>query len=160
MSSSKTYSFKHTNVIAGSFKMGGFGEEGGVTITRDETDFNKTIGADGRPSRSYIASTAGTVAITLMQTSESNAVLSQLLATDTRTLKGQVPLVVQDTLGGSVYTSTDAWLQGPPEVSLNKGIEEYTWTFDCADLAMYVAGGQGGFVAGAVNSISSALGLD
>ena len=158
--SSKTYSFKHTNINVGSSKMGGFGEEGGVAIARGEGKWVSTVGADGRVSRSYVASTAGTVAITLMQTSESNAILSQLLATDTKTLRAQVPLAIRDTLGGSVYTSTDAWLQGPPEVSLNKGVEEYTWTFDCADLAMYVAGGQGGFVAGAVNSISSALGLD
>jgi len=160
MSSSKTYSFKHTNVLVGTFKMGGFGEEGGVTVTRSEGKWVMTPGADGRVSRSYVASDAGTVAITLMQTSESNAVLSQLLATDTKTLRAQTLLAIKDTLGGSVYTSTDAWLQGPPEVSLNKGVEEYTWTFDCADLAMYVAGGQGGFVAGAVNSISSALGLN
>ena len=157
--SSKTYSFKHTNVLVGGFKIGGFGEEGGVTVTRAEGKWVMTPGADGRVSRSYVASDAGTIAITLMQTSESNATLSQILATDTTTLRAQFPVFIQDTLGGSAYSATDCWIQGPPEVTLNKGVEEYTWTIDCADLAMYVAGGQGGFVAGAVNSISSALGL-
>ena len=160
MSSSKTYSFKHTNVLVGAFKIGGFGEEGGVTVTRSEGKWVMTPGADGRVSRSYIASNAGTIAITLMQTSEDNATLSQILSTDTKTLRAQFPVIIQDTLGGSVYSATDCWIQGPPEVTLNKGLEEYTWTIDCSDLAMYIAGGQGGFVAGSVNSISSALGLD
>lgn len=157
---SKTYSAKHMNIIAGAFRLEGFGETDMVTITRDEGKWVKTVGADGRVSRSYVASDSGTVVITLMQTSEANETLNGLLLTDTSTLKGQIPLAIQDTLGGSTYSSTDAWLQGPPEISYGKEIAEYTWTFDCADLAMYVAGGEGGLLAGAVNSISSALGLD
>ena len=94
-----------------------------------------------------------------MQTSAANEVLTLLLQTDVSTLKGQIPLVVQDTLGGSVYSATDAWIQGPPEVTLGKEVTEYTWTFDCSDLKMYVAGSEGGFLGTAVNTISSALGL-
>ena len=157
--SSKTYSAKHVNFLAGVAKIEGWGEDDMITVTRDEGRWVKTVGADGRPSRSFIASTAGTVEINVMQTSEANEILSALLLTDETTLKGQVPLVIQDTLGGSTYSSTDAWLQGPPSVSLSKDVSEYTWTFDCGDLSMYVTGGEGGLVAGAVNSISSALGL-
>ena len=147
------------NILAGISKLDGFGESDMVTITRDEGRWVKSVGADGRVSRSFVASTAGTVAITLMQTSEANETLTLLLKTDELTLKGQIPLIIQDTLGGSTYSATEAWLMGPPEVSYGKEIAEYTWTFDCADLAMYIKGGQGGLIAGAVNSISSALGL-
>jgi hypothetical protein len=157
--SSKTYSAKHMNIIAGAFKLEGFGETDMVEIARSEGKWVTTVGADGHVSRSYVASDAGTVAITLMQTSDANETLNGLLLTDVTTLKGQVPLVIQDTLGGSTYSSTDAWLQGPPSVSYAKEIAEFTWTFDCADLAMYIAGGEGGLLAGAVNSIASAVGL-
>ncbi len=157
--SSKTYSAKHCNIIVGPTKLDDFGESDMVSVTRDEGKWVKTIGADGKASRSYVASTAGTVEITLMQTSASNEVLTLLLAGDTATLKGQVPLFIQDTIGGSAYFSTDAWIQGPPEVTLGKEVNEYTWTLDCADLEMYIKGGEGGLIAGAVNSISSALGL-
>ena len=157
--SSKTYSFKHTNVLFGGVKMGGFGEEGGVTVARGEGKWVTTVGADGKVSRSYVASDAGTVEITLMQTSKSNEDMWQLHVADVATLKGQVPLHVHDTLGGSTYFAADAWIEGPPEVSLNKGVEEYTWTVQCENLSMYIAGNEGGLLAGAVNSISSALGL-
>jgi hypothetical protein len=157
MSKSQTYSFKHVNVTVGAYKMEGFGEEGGAVITRSEGKFVMTPGADGRVSRSFVASDAGTIAITLMQTSKSNEVLSNLLALDEKTLQAQTTVAVHDTLGASTYMSNDAWLQGPPEVSMNKGVEEYTWTFDCADLSMYIAGGQGSFLAAAGNTISSLL---
>ena len=157
--SSKTYSFKHCNILISGIKKEGFGEEGGVTITRDEGKWVTTVGADGRVSRSFVASNSGTVELNLMQTAEANSQLDALHKTDVATLKGQIPVFIQDTLGGSTYSAEDAWIVGPPEVTLNKGVEEYTWTLQCENLAMYVAGGEGGFIAGAVNSISSALGL-
>jgi len=97
--SSKTYSAKHVNFIAGAFKLEGWGEDDMITVTRDEGRWVKTVGADGRVSRSFVASTAGTVAITVMQTSDANETLSGLLLTDENTLAGQIPLAIQDTLG-------------------------------------------------------------
>lgn len=157
--SSKTYSAKHVNCTLATATIKGWGEEDMIEVSRDEGRYVKTVGADGRVSRSFIASTAGTITLTVMQTSEANEVLTGLLLTDETTLKGQFFVMIRDTIGGSVYQANDAWIQGPPTVTLKKGIEEYTWTIECSDLSMVIAGGQGGFISEAVNTISSTLGL-
>ena len=159
METSTTYSLKHVNCLMAKAKIEGFGDTDAIRVERLEGKWESTEGADGRSSRAYISSNAGRVTITLAQTSDSNATLSGLLSTDTATLKGQFPMYIHDSLGGSTYSASDCWVEGPPSVVLNKGIESYEWSIYCSDLAMYVAGNKGGFVAGAVNSISSALGL-
>ena len=108
-----------------------------VEAQRDEDSFTKKTGATGDVARVKNRNRGGSVKVTLMQTSVSNAYLSgfhklgeQLpLSTD-----DVMQLQVKDVLGNVLVHATNAWIKKVSNVTYAKELQGREWIFDCAVL--------------------------
>lgn len=136
----RTYDPKSVILTVGGVPMSGFADGTFVRVTRANDSFTKVSGADGVVSRSKTNDVSGSLEITLAQTSPSNDVLSAFMTADELTNTGVVPVMCKDVSGRSILFSAFAWVKKPADVEFGKDISNRTWTLDCADLFMGVAG--------------------
>jgi hypothetical protein len=144
--STRTSSFNPAEVdvqviaASGAKTMTGFGEGTFIEVTRDEDAFTKTTGANGEVTRTKRNNNGGKIVMTLLQGSQSNEDLSDLINIDENTGFGSFSIIVQDNSGGSVYTGSSAWILKHSDVTLSSGHEARVWTIDVAHLLMTTKG--------------------
>lgn len=136
----RTYDSCEVIVSVGGQPLTGFAQSSKVTVERDEDAFTKYIGVDGEVSRSKNCNKAGTVTITLAQTSPSNDLLSELALNDEAANSGVVPILIRDLNGTTLATAPDAWVRKLPSAEFGKEIGEREWVFDCGRLNLFVGG--------------------
>lgn len=137
---SKTYDPLQVSVILGSHIVTGFADGTFVSIERNNQTFELVSGASGETARAKSNDRSGTVTITLMQTSESNSVLSGFAAADELSNSGKFPIIVKDNNGDSLYEATEAWVQQPASVEFSKEISEREWVLETGELIMVTGG--------------------
>lgn len=135
-----TYASDEVQIIVGGVPMSGLADGTFVTISRDEQAFTKVTGADGSTSRSKSANRAGTITITLKQTSPANDVLSGFMIADEQSNNGVVPIMVKDTGGRTLHYASAAWVQQMPDQDFAKEISNREWVMDCARIDSFVGG--------------------
>lgn len=110
----------------------GFSDGTMVRVERDEDSFTKKTGADGEVTRTRNRNRAGSVVVTLMQTSASNLALSNHLNADELAPNGipPLPLTVKDNAGNTLHTALDAWVKKTPASEYAKEAGEREWTID------------------------------
>ncbi len=128
-----TYKPGEVSVVFDGYEMTGFADGTFVTVEREEDSFTKHVGADGEVSRTLNANQSGTVTLTLKQTSDSNRILGELLATDEDDGSGVAELVVKDNLTNKAF-SGEAWIQKPPNLERGKEQADQEWVFACAKI--------------------------
>ena len=136
----KTYDPKGVSVIIGGHIVGGYADGTFVKVARNNDAFSTKVGADGEPSRTKMADKSGTVEVTLMQSSASNDVLSGYALADEVSNGGQVPILVKDGNGTSIYTSAAGWVKKIPDAELGTDMRERTWVIECGAIDMFVGG--------------------
>lgn len=134
------YASDEVQIVVGGVTMTGLADGTFVSISRDEQAFTKVTGADGSTSRSKSANRAGTITITLKQTSPSNDVLTGFMLADEQNSDGIVPVMVKDTGGRTLSYASAAWVQQAPDQDFGKEINEREWVLDCARIDMFVGG--------------------
>lgn len=135
-----TYASDEVQIIVGGVPMSGTADGTFVTISRDEQAFTKVTGADGSTSRSKSANRAGTITITLKQTSPANDVLSGFMIADEQSNNGVVPVMVKDTGGRTLHYASAAWVQQMPDQDFAKEVSNREWVMDCARIDSFVGG--------------------
>ena len=135
-----TYASEDVQIIVGGVPMSGLADGTFVSVSRDEQAFTKVTGADGSTSRAKSANRAGTITITLKQTSPSNDVLSGYMIADEQGGNGIVPIMVKDTGGRTLHYSSASWVQQLPDNDFGKEINEREWIMDCARIDSFVGG--------------------
>jgi len=140
MTLTKTYNFKQVATIFNGHEISGFAEGTGIVVTRDEDAFTLTVGSSGEPVRSKSNNKSGTMTITLLQSSDSNAILSGLAELDELSGGGQGPFLVKDNSGGSLAVAESAWVQKKPaaEYAAESGNRE--WVFRTGNLSHFIGG--------------------
>lgn len=128
----RSYDAKMVQVIIGVVPIIGFAPESFVKIERNQPTFRMITGAYGEITRVMDTNLTGTMTLSLMQTSESNAVLTTLQYADELGKFGVLPILVIDLSGGSAGFSMTGWIQKPPELEFQKGLVSRKWTFDLA----------------------------
>ena len=85
---------------------------------------------------------AGTITLSLMQTSESNDVLTRIgiLDEDAHSNKYLFSLLIKDTSGRTVMSASQAFLGNDPAVGFSDGVETYDWTITVARLDKHIGG--------------------
>lgn len=128
----RTYDPGSVIVVFGANVLTGFSESTMVRVERDEDTYTKKSGVDGEITRSRNRNRAGSVVVTLMQTSASNLVLSNHLNADELAPNGipPVPVVVKDNAGNSLHTAKDAWIKKTPASEYAKEAGDREWTID------------------------------
>ena len=93
------------------------------------------VGGDGEGTMVVNADESATIAVTLKQTSPTNAVYSAL-----RAAKAVFPVIVKDNSGISIHTGAKAFISGATVVSYGQAITGRVWTFSVAKLVDFSGG--------------------
>jgi hypothetical protein len=136
----KTFDPDKLAISIGGNLITGFAEGSFVKVSRDTDSFNLTVGSDGEATRVKTNNKAGTVVITLQQSSASNDILSALAASDELSNGGAVPLLVKDNSGRSLYSAETAWVQKYADAEYSNDVTDREWTIRTDALAFFVGG--------------------
>lgn len=143
-----------------STRVTGFMEDSFVNIARDMDSWSHTTGADNLATRVYSANDSGKITLSVMQSSNSNDVLTQIWSRD-RSLKnsqGLFTILVADKTGRSVYSSTEAYIGKIPDSVFGNGVNGREWVVHCTNLSHSIAGNS--IVSTEVVEILNKLGTD
>lgn len=136
----KTYNAADVSIIFGTRQLTGLAEGSFVVVTRDEQTFTKKVGADGEVTRSKTNNKAGSVVLTLDQSSDSNDFLSESHNIDENTGLGIKPLNIVDGSGTTVVFAREAWVQKPADMDKGRDSGENAWTLDTGPMDVFIGG--------------------
>lgn len=135
-----TYAADEVRIIVGGVPISGLADGTFVTVESDEQRYNKVTGADGVTSRARTGNRAGTITITLQQTSPSNAVLTGIMLADERDNEGVVNVLIRDSSGSDLHAADSAWVQQPPPAEYGKEVGDREWVLDCGRIDSFLGG--------------------
>jgi len=136
----KTYDPAAIAIIFAGIPFDGYGDGTFVTIARDNPSFNSIVGSNGEGARAKSNDQSGTVVVTLLQTSNTNALLSEISRIDELTGDGVHPLLVKDNSGTTIYQAETAWLEKPADAEFAREITNREWTIKTDKLLMFTGG--------------------
>lgn len=123
----KTYNPKKVAVIIGGFTMSGFADGEFVSVAMDNDQWDLKVGTDGEGTRSKSNDFSGTIKVTLMQSSDSNAILQAFWNSDRLSDSGVFPVLIKDNSGKSLYAADQCWVQKQTEGKFGKTVESREW---------------------------------
>lgn len=126
----KTYDPAQVIITVNGIIISGYADGTFVTVERDSDSWSKQIGADGDGTRSKSNDKSGKITISLMQSAESNEVLSALALLDEQTGGGAVPVLIKDNSGTSLHVAETAWIVKPATAEYGKEAGPREWVFD------------------------------
>lgn len=135
----KTYDPKSFDIIFAGILLEGFAEGTFVSIASEAPGFSDTVGVDGEVTRNRSHDKRATVTVSLMQTSESNALLSAAYLADRAAINGAGvgSLRIVDRAGTTVFRASKAWIQNDPDATLEAEAGGRDWEFRCADMLAF-----------------------
>lgn len=136
----KTYDPKKITLIVGGAIISGYADGTFVDTVRDTDTFTKAAGADGEVARVKQNDKSGSITITLMQTSDSNLVLSAIAALDELSNTGVVPTLLKDLSGTTLVTAARSWISKQPATPLGKDVQNREWVLHTDELIQVVGG--------------------
>lgn len=129
------YSSKDVSIIVNGTPITGVMDGEFVTVTPSVDPAALHVGGDGAATMVVNADESASIAITLKQTSPSNAVLSALRAT-----KATFAVAIKDNSGTSIHTGAGAFISGATVVSYGQEITGRVWTIAVGKLIDYIGG--------------------
>ncbi len=130
-----SYSPKDVSISFNGYAISGFAPDSFVRLRRNSDLLNETVGSAGELSLTKIADRTGEIEVELMQTAESNLILSGLaLATENGEPIITGVLMIQDPSGSVLATALDAYIKALPDVELGADQNTKTWMFGCETL--------------------------
>jgi len=136
----KTFDPKQVSVIVGGHIVQGYADGTFVECARNNDTWTRSGGADGEQTRSKSNDRSGTITITLMQSSVSNAVLEGYAIADEATNAGVVPSLVKDNNGSEIVTAAQSWVQKPADKGHAKETSDRVWVLETGEL-IFAGGG-------------------
>lgn len=136
----KHYDPAQVKVTFGGHVVQGYADGTFVEVARNEQSFSLQVGTDGEGTRSKTNNKSGTVTLTLMQSSQSNDVLSGFSLADELSSAGVFPLSVVDKSGKTIVAAETAWIQKPADVEFSREATSRQWVFETDNLIMNIGG--------------------
>jgi hypothetical protein len=133
MPSFKVYDPDQVTVSFAGQNITGWADGEFVRIEQETDNFSDVVGTDGEVVRSKTNDRRATITFLLMQTSDSNDVLSALANNDLANSGGEEvnPFVVKDLQGRAIFQAENAWISKPPDVSFDREATAREWTLRC-----------------------------
>lgn len=128
-----TYDAKRVVITLGSHTVSGYGEDTFINIAPVGDGTQSLAGADGEVARSMDNNPLREITLTVLQSSETNDFLSDMLNMDRATGRGYFPLQVLDLNGTTQFAASQAWVANIPEVSFGAAVEEREWTIHAVE---------------------------
>lgn len=109
----------------------GRGDDEFVEIAKGEDTYTYKAGVDGEGTRSESKNSYHKVTLTLMRTSQGNAILSAIHNGDMAIPGGAgvAPILIRDRQGASVFTAAEAWIIKIPDNTYSKEANTVKWEF-------------------------------
>lgn len=107
-----------------------------IRIEQITEDFKSKVGVDGQTTRSKTKDRRAKITVILMQSSDSNIILSAISNIDREAANGAGvgALLIRDIGGTSLYMAAEAWIAKAPDVAFAGEAGPREWTFECAKL--------------------------
>jgi len=130
------------NVVIGGATMQGFSEDTMCEFEFESESMSDVVGVDGEVSRSKNMDRRAKLTISLMQTSDSNDILSAIYnASRVGTNGGDIVACrVEDTNGRLVIAGPECWIMDTPKPSYGKTAKEYQWVIRIANCDAFFGG--------------------
>lgn len=133
-----TYSPKDLSLNIGGYPIAGWQS---ITIARSAKGFTVVRGIRGKATRVRNKDTSATIIITLMGSSPTNDVFSQIHGLDLELGTARIALTLKDTSGSSVFSTNEAYITGYPSASFTGQIEDRVWELFAQTTESYNVGG-------------------
>ncbi len=133
-----TYSPKDVILTISGYQFTGWDS---ITISRSVKGFNTIRGIRGKNTRVRNTDTSATVAISLLQSSQGNDVLSDIHQQDLNFGTGRLTLMLKDNSGRSVFSSNEAFIPSFPTASFSGQFEYRNWEIFAQTTTTYTVGG-------------------
>lgn len=126
----KTYDPAVVSVIVGGLNITGFAPGAMIELAPDDPQWRDDYGVDGESARWRNLNPFDTLTLNMMQSSNGNLILSNLLNADIASQAGILPvLITDDNTSGikSTYLSTRGWIAGPPRIGFAGSPTARSW---------------------------------
>lgn len=123
----KTYDPKKVLIACGTHSVTGLADDAFVSVEPAGEGVTKKVGCDGEIVRSISPDKTSTVKITLLQTSDSNSFLQQMYNQDQQNGDGIFPLMIQDLMGGVLFSAEEAWVAKQSTFARGKSDTNREW---------------------------------
>lgn len=150
-----TYTAKDVILTIGGYQITGWQS---ISITRSVKGFTPIRGIRGKVSRVKNVDTSATINFALLQTVQSNDVLSYIHELDLEEGTARIALTLKDNSGRSVFTSNEAFITGYPSATFSGQFEYRNWEIFCQTTSTYTVGGNAKPVTSLVDSALSEAG--
>lgn len=142
MANTKFFDADQVTVVIAGIPISGYADGEFLTITQEGDAFTDVVGTDGEVTRSKTKDYRATAELSLMQSSDSNDLLSAVYNTDREASNGAGvgAFLVRDRNGRALYTSDACWIQKAPDVSYDRTATNRTWVIRIANLLRFDGG--------------------
>lgn len=134
----KHYDPKGGTLTVGGNIITGFAPDSIVTIERNEAMWSLQVGADGEGTRSKSNNRSGRFTFSLMQTSDSNRILSGMAFIDETTGGMAVPVMYKH--GDNTFMAETGWIIQQPASEFAREAGPREWVIESDILIMQLAG--------------------
>lgn len=133
-----TYSPKDLILTIGGYTVTGWEK---INISRRTKSFQTVPGIRGKHTRTASQDTSATLSFTLLQTTQSNDVLSAIQEQDNINKTGRLSITLKDISGTSIFSSDEGYLTSYPAVSYSGTFEYRTWEIFLQRTSSYIIAG-------------------
>jgi hypothetical protein len=133
-----TYSASDVILTIGGYQITGWES---ITIARRVDGFVPVFGIRGKHTRIPTNDTSSFITLPILQTSQSNEVLSTIHGLDLIEGTGRLAILLKDNSGASVFSSNEAYIVGYPETVFSGTFEYRNWSILCQTTDTFIVGG-------------------
>ena len=139
----KVYSANEVSVIFALLALdSGRGDDEFVSITKAEDSYAYKAGVDGEGTRSENLNSLHEIELTMMASSDANAIMSAIHIGDISIEGGLgiAPILIRDKQGTSVFAAAECWIVKIPDKTYGKEIGTVKWKLHAHKPANFVGG--------------------
>lgn len=138
----KTYDPDQVALVFAAIPLGGYADGEFIRVTQTTEAFTTAAGTDGEIIRIKSGDRRMRITVPLMQSSDSNALLSAIHLLDLNTPNGAGIGVfsMTDLSGTTALLAPEAWIVGWPEQAYDKAASTREWVFECGEPKVFVGG--------------------
>lgn len=131
----KVFDPSQFNIVFSGVTMAGFSESTMCKFEFDSESMGDVVGVDGEVSRSKNMDRRAKLTISLMQTSDTNDLLSAMYNSQRLSSNGAdvAALRVEDLNGRLVISGAESWIMDTPKPTYGKTASEYEWVIRIAN---------------------------
>lgn len=112
-----------------------------ISAKKNSKTFEIVKGIRGKNTRKRNRDTSCEISVTLLQTSTSNDVLSEIVSLDAQLGTGRLSLQLKDSSGSTLIKSDDAFIEDYADITFQETIQGRTWNIQCLTTSIFVVGG-------------------